>query len=222
MEVLKISFEFMRGRGREMKRTGIAVLVATAGLAGAALATAGTTAYTHTRTPWCDTRQLALSNSTAAHSREGSMQTSVWALQLRNHGRSACRVGGWLRFVSVRDGHGNRMHAKFLYDFGVYGESTKPLVLGPGGRAFAQMAQPILHSPHSGCSTRADLTFKVPHQGGTLVIAVPAEHTVCPHVWIAVSPIQSSKAFYAAMQQLNQGGGMHLPYGRSAAPASAQ
>lgn len=82
------------------------------------------------------------------------------------------------------------------------------------------MAQPILHSPHTGCASHANVTFAVPHRDGKLTVALPSEHALCPHVWIAVSLIQSSKVFYAAMQQLNQSGGMHLPYGRSAAASA--
>ena len=144
------------------------------------------------------------------------MQTSVWALQLRNDGSTACRTGGWLRFLSVRDPRGRRMHAKFSYDFAAYGHSTRPFLLLPGGRAFAQMAQPILNGPRGGCAAHAELAFEAPHEGGRLSVAMPERHAVCPHVWIAVSPIRSSKAFYAAMEQLSQSGGMHLPYSRSA------
>ncbi len=110
------------------------------------------------------------------------MQTSVWALQLRNAGSTACRTGGWLRFLSVRDPRGRRMHAKFSYDFAAYGHSTRPFLLRPGGRAFVQMAQPILHSPHAGCAARAELTFEAPHDGGRLAVAMPERHAVCPHV----------------------------------------
>lgn len=191
------------------------MLVVTAGLLGWAGAAVATAADTHSRTPWCAARQLTLSNSTAAHSREGSMQTSVWALQLRNAESTACRIGGWLRFSSVRDPRGRPMHAEFRYGFAAYGHTTRPFLLRPGGRAFAQMAQPILHSPHAGCAARAELTFEAPHDGGRLAVSMPERHVVCPHVWIAVSPIQSSEAFYTAMEQLSQSGGMHLPYSRS-------
>lgn len=207
------------------KRPLVNALAIGALLAAFALAFGAPSASAHAKTNWCGAQQLSLTNAAGAHTHQNSTSASFWTLQLRNHSRSACLVGGTLRFASVRAKIGTHIAAKVRYNLDAFGAAAKTFVLKPGARAFAQMADPIALSPQTGCTTPARLTFDLPHNAGRLSVLTPdtkaEQYSVCPNLALAVSPTYSAKAFNAYRLTLITSPG-HVPYVRRAHDASGQ
>lgn len=176
-------------------------------LGALALTTTARVASAHTNLHWCESQQLALSNARGAHTHQNSTSASSWVLQLRNHSRSACTIGSALDFVSVRTRSGAVVPVKVRYEVQAFGKSPTTFVLEPGASAFAQMTDPIAMSPQRDCATPAKITFELPHHSGRLSVETPdstsEKFSVCPRLWIAVSPIYSAAAYDAYKLRLS-------------------
>jgi hypothetical protein len=184
----------------------------------AALMTVGLArASGHTRTAWCGARQLTLSNAKGPHAIFGQAESTIWFLQIRDHGKSPCLVGAWLTLASARAVNGRRIRVRGVSDPGGFGGSPKAFALRPQARAFVELESGFPTAASRGCEPDVLLSFILPHAGGMLAVRIPREvGDLCPRTSLDISPTYDAAAFFQFMQELNAAPS-RLPYARRAA-----